>query len=570
MKKMRKFAGLLLAMVMVLSMALPVLAAGENYTITLKYPNAGHTYEAYQIFKGDLVVKDGVEILTHITWGDGVKNAADLGDAAAVAARLATDYTGEDKLTVDDLVEMVTLSDTKTTSTSAYNEEDELYHYTMTGLDAGYYLVKDKDESLDGKHDAYTEYIVQVVGDVEMAPKADYPTLEKKIDENGTLVDSNNAAVGDTVNYVLSSKVPNMVGYEEYIYIVTDTMSAGLTFNNDIVVKVGTQTLTLGDDYTITVTKRKVDGEEVDGGESFAVKILDFLETYKDRAGEEITITFSATINENAVIGVEGNPNGANLIYSNDPTYPKGEPGTPDEDKPHGVTPDDFVITYITGIDVFKVDQNNQKLTGAEFKLEGEKLKKVKVYGQRFVEDEAGTYYKLNDGTYTETAPTDLTKNEYASTTTKYVLEDFEEWVTSGENVEIKGYVDEENGNIRFDGLAAGTYKITEITTPVGYNKLENPILVEIFWEGPSEVVEGNEDAKWSYKYSLDNGKTWTEYNKDGSIKVERVSITVINNKGTTLPETGGMGTTLFYVIGATLAIGAAVVMVTRKRMSAN
>jgi len=563
MKKRGKLASLLLALVMVLSMAMNVSAANNPHTITINNDIAGHVYEAYQVFAGDYYQDEAKkETLSDVTWGSGVDSAAlleelkkDSAYSACTTAESVVDVLGKfenDSAELDKFAEIVG----KHLTTIAGKSTAEKTPYTVNVTGDGYYFVK--DTKVAATDDAYTKYILQVVGDVEINAKSEVPILIKKIDENGTKVDANNGSVGDVVNYVLTSKVPEMDGYEKYFFIAHDTLSKGLTLNynaDDMVgfeIKVGDKILENGKDYTIAVD-----------GQTFKVVFDNFIQ-YKSVAGAEITISYSATINKNAVIGNVGNPNYAYLEYSNNPNVVPGGENEPVEGDVTGITPKDYVITYITGIKIFKQDEEGNKLTGAEFELAGESTNMVHVVGKAFEEDAEGTYYKLTDGTYTETEPTDETVDKYASTEVKYALVDVDKWIETSKDVKANGYVDNE-GYLVFDGLGEGTYTITEIKAPDGYNKLTDSIIVEITWVAPEKVSDGTEKAGWTYKYTIGD----KEYVPDkDALELDRVGIGVVNNKGATLPETGGMGTTIFYVLGTILVIGAAVLMITKKRMS--
>lgn len=555
MKKMRKLASILLALVMAFAMALPVSAANEtSHTITITNEKSGHTYEAYQVFKGD--ISDGK--LTNIEWGACVDGEAVLNDlveleaykdcktAEAVADVLAG--FGDNSTELDAFAEIV---GAHLTTTVAGTSTENASSYTISVNGDGYYLVKDKDASVTGSGDAYTKYILKVVGDVTVEAKAEAPHLEKKIVEGDDRVDANNASVGDTVNYELTSNVPSMDGYDRYYFIIHDTLSDGLTFNNDVAITVGNKQLEKDTDFTVT-----------QNGRSVKIVFNNFIQ-YKNQKDAQIKVSYSATVNENAIIGNTGNPNEVYLEYSNNPNVsPKGEnePGS-DDGKVTGETPKDIVITYITGIELIKVDESGNRLTGAEFEITGDKLNKVKTVKEVFTESTEGTYYKLKDGTYTETAPSDDTSSKYESTETKYVKSEEVEWTTTSESVKAKATVGSD-GVLRFDGLAEGTYTIHEIKAPDGYNLLKEDIEVNITCTEPTTVTAETNEAVW--KYTISGAVTAGETTATDGI----VRITVENKSGATLPSTGGMGTTLFYVIGAILVIGAGILLITKRRMS--
>ena len=382
--------------------------------------------------------------------------------------------------------------------------------------------------------------------------------MEKKIIEGEQKVDANNGSIGDVVNYQLTSKVPNMDGYNKYFFVIHDTLSNGLAFDkSSVVVKIG--------GVTLETTAYEVITTGLNDGCTFEIVLKEFIQ-YKEQAEEDIIITYSAVIDEDAVIGNTGNPNTVHLEYSNNPnvdyTGSTENPDKPATDEVTGETPDDYTITYVTGIELIKVNNEEQRLTGAEFKIEGTKLNKVKVVTETFTEDTTGTYYKLTNGAYTETDPTDDTNQNYVSETVKYKKTETVTWNTETVNVSATATVGED-GVLRFDGLAEGEYTITEIKAPAGYNLLKAPITVVITCEEPEEVSAITDVKVWEYTTT---GAVTTEETvaEDG-----RVHITVENQAGSVLPETGGIGTTIFYIAGAVLVLAAVVLLVTKRRMKA-
>ncbi|MDO5350081.1 MAG: SpaH/EbpB family LPXTG-anchored major pilin [Lachnospiraceae bacterium] len=559
MKQFKKLASLLLALIMVLSMTSTAFAENEpthTITITNEKEKEGHTYEAYQVFAGDISAGK----LTNIEWGSGVDGDevldalkemtespyADCSSAQAVADVLAGFNNNSAQLDAFAAIvgqHLATVAGTSTATASPYE-------ITVTG--DGYYLVKDKDTSLNEGEDAYTKYILEVIKDVTVTAKADVPTIDKKIvvddDEETTTA---NAAVGDTINYKLTSKVPAMDGYEKYFFIVHDTMTKGLTFDEDSVkVEIGETELTEGEDYEVESSNLEATGET-----NIEIIFKNFIAKKNDK-GKDIIITYSAQLNENAVIGVEGNPNKVTLEYSNNPyVKDEGEPDNSDKPtEPTGKTPEKETYTYVTGIELIKIDGSSQaRLAGAEFKITGDKLNKVLVRKDVFTESDEGTYYKLKDGSYTEEAPNGQTEHDdkYESTTTTYVKSVQTEIVTTGSEVTAEAVVGPD-GILRFEGLAAGDYEITEIKAPNGYNLLSDPISVNITWEAPT----GDESKDC----------TWSSDTDDAIIVDGLIQLTVENKTGAQLPSTGGMGTTIFYAAGIILMAGAVFFVIRRKR----
>ena len=333
MKHARKLASLLLALVMVFALTTTAFAEETTYSITINNSTEGHTYEAYQIFTGDLFIKEnGDKVLSNIVWGSGVSEAGKtaLGDAAAKAETLKTE--DDAKAFAKAVAPYLT-----TVAGSANTVTDG--KYVISGLAAGYYLVKDQDGSLTGDSDSYTEYIIQVVGNVTATPKSDVPEVEKKVkDTNETTgettgwQDSADYDIGDSIPFQLKATLAdNVSSYTTYKVVFHDTLSKGLTYNNDAKVYIGgtetngfTVTATVNADGTTTLTVSCDDVKALGAGNSSV-----------------ITVEYTAKLNENAVLGSAGNPNKVYLEYSNNPN--KSESG---ENHETGKTPEDTVIVF--------------------------------------------------------------------------------------------------------------------------------------------------------------------------------------------------------------------------------
>ena len=565
MKTVKRALALVLALTLLLAMSATVFAADDTYTITISGDNvvAGHTYKANQIFKGDLAEKDSKTILSNIEWGSGVngdalltalKADATLGNdfkdcrtAAQVADVLAT--YGSDAEKTQQFAKLAGANLNATVAgTSTWNESGK--NYSISSLAPGYYLVKDKDDSALSS-DAYTRYILQVVHNVTVNAKTDVPTVDKNIKEGDTSVKANDASIGDVINYEVKSAVPDMTGYTKYFFILNDTMSKGLTFNNDVAVTIGGTTLD-ADKYTVAYNT-----DTVSGITTIEIVIKDFINYTK---GDAILVTYSATLNQDASLDpVAGNPNKVQLTYSNNPNVDgKADPQNPDkpgEGAPTGKTPESETKTYVTGIKLTKVDgaDHNKMLTGAKFKIEGNGVKVVLVNKEVYEETSDGAYYMLKNGTYTETAPIGETASNYDSTTTKYKKVTAVTKDTVNTKVNATGYVDEK-GVLTFEGLGEGTYTITEIIAPEGYNLLKAPITVEIKANATFEKCE------WTV--TADNEAVTA----DGAL----YAFLVENKSGAELPSTGGIGTTVFYVLGGLLVVCAGVLLITKRRMNKN
>ena len=452
-------------------------------------------------------------------------------------------------------------------------------NYVISNLTVGYYLVTDEyndADSVGAGAATLSRNILAVVGDVTAAVKSDKPTVEKKI-LNPAPVDANAAGVGDTVAYRITTAVPNYAGYDKYFFVINDTLSAGLTFDGvqNLVVKVGESPLNPDTEYVVYT------GDQADG-HTFQVAFKD-IKHYP--VGNPITVTYTATVNANAVIGNAGNPNTTDLIYSNNPNNSSGgnpsDNPKPGDDIPTGKTPEDKTITYVAEIDLTKYFDTiaaGNELAGAGFTLTGSPSVIVGTGADVFVADDNGTYYKLTDGTYTTTVPhgdilrsdgtvaVNSNEDSYDSTTQKYKLQHVTTYTTSTKDVMMQG-TSGDDGKIVFKGLGAGTYTLTETVTPAGYTTAL-PITVVIDITVPDTISTGTETATFSLGTGTTDGVTLRMEDGATIATAGIYDTSVVDHSGSTLPSTGGIGTTIFYVVGTILVLGAGVVLVTRKRVN--
>lgn len=398
MKLFKKFASFVLAFAMVMAIAMPsVVKAAGNGSITITKAKAGHTFEAYQIFAGDV----SGSTLSNLKWGSGVTSDGQiaLGDAKAKANRLNNSSDAKDFA-----YEVSKYLATAAKETNVFTNGN----YVIDGLAPGYYLVKDKDGTVP-QEQTYTKFILEVVGtDVSAAVKSSVPTSEKKVkDTNDTTgettgwQDSADYDIGDKVPFQLTGNVADdYYQYKgAYQLVFHDTLSDGLTFNaNSVKVYVNdSDTPVSSDQYTIAYPATD--------NHSFDVTINDVKALGAHVS--KVRVEYTAELNENAVIGSLGNPNKMYMEFSNNPNNEQGGE--------KGQTPEDKVIVFTYKVNINKYDSRRVPLVGAAFKLEkvlkdGEK-KLVKEY--TITEDDPDRttfeFTGLDDGEYilTETVTPD-------------------------------------------------------------------------------------------------------------------------------------------------------------------
>ena len=566
----------------------PTVTTGYNITVKAT-KKAEAAFDGYQIFTG----KYEREKLTDIQWGTAIpetsrgtllgelngmdifkvtigettKNLFDgltgTSPAAAVAEAMGM-ITNTDIVDADTAKKMATeLAKVIGKYATVKFDDTNTAANVIGGVPSGYYLIKESTPA--AQDNPITLNLLKVLGgSVTVNTKEDLPTLEKLIDEKGG-VDANTASIGDDVPFILKSKVPDMTGYTKYFFVMNDTLSKGLTYNNDLAIYVSGTQIT-ADKYTVTTG----------GTDNTSIEIVfkDFYTNYKDLNdtdpnNDDIIVKYSAKVNANADMTQTGNTNIANLTYSNNPNE-DAKPDDKNEDKPGpqsptGVTPNQETVTYVTQIDLLKKDNSTpgNPLAGATFKLEGY-LKTVGVSsGKYFVEDAAGTYYRLNDGSYKLVSEfVDGTDKYYESTHKKY--KEVEVSAIPETSKISKEFTTGADGKINFAGLGEGVYTITEIEAPEGYNLPKDPFTVTITANATKE------GCAWDKSLKDDNGiataGAFIQGDKAGN--KSSLPLTVINNPGSTLPSTGGIGTKLFFIFGAVMAIGSGIYLVTKKRMA--
>lgn len=526
MKHLKKIMSLILTAIMVIAMCVPVMAdAATKNTFTIKAPNNGHTYEVYQIFTGTLT-KDAQnnEVLSNIKWGkNGTGKLGETVEDSVIKALEGVNVVGKtdsDKLAViTTYAKLESVNKFGTVSNAA----------ALNDVPAGYYLIKDIDDSLKDQDDAYTKYIVEIVDDVNITPKSDKPSVEKKVYENVKYHgdrdnkeygqgynDTADYTIGDSVPFELIGTVPDMSQYSAYKYTFYDTLSSSFkdVAIEDIHVylaekKDGTASQEITSNFDITYKNHKI-----------TVSTNNLKSIPNVAKGKYIIVKYSAILGVNASVGqgTPGNINEVYLKYSNNPN--QGGEGE------EGKTPEDKVIVFTYELDTKKIDgKTKDALKGVTFKL-----------------------YK-KDGTNKLWAIVDSKSQKITG------------WTSDEETAST--LTSDDKGYFKVIGLDDGTYYLKEVQELSGYNKINDVEVVISADTNNGDSGNGAVTELGSLAVTANGtaGKT--------NVSVGTAEITIANNKGSQLPETGGIGTTIFYVVGVVLMLGAGVLLITKRRMSA-
>jgi len=470
---------LLAALALVLAMAVPAFAEGETGSITVQGAVNGESYSIYKIF--DVTGYDTTtkphKIAYKVTddWASFFEKGKPGAAYVTLDSKKQISGTMLDSSTAPEFAAAAikwakdSTHNIKATESKTANEGG----VTFTGVTNGYYLV---DTSLGALCS-----LDNVTGNTAtISEKNKVPSVEKKVKNGDSYDSSNSAKIGDTVEYKTTITINGSV---EKV-VLHDKMDAGLTFNETSVkVKVGGADVA-ADSYTLKKSAELSDSctFEIEFKDSYIAGL---------KTGTQIEVTYSATLNKNAVIGTTGNKNDTWLKYGNNGS----------------VTSE--TTTYSYSFDLVKTDSDGTLLAGAKFKLYAD-------------QDCTNEIELVADGA-----------NGYRVATTGE---------TGVQYIETKA-----NSALTIKGLkGTTTYYLKEIEAPKGYNELENAFAFNI--------ASANISSNLS-----DTSNKWDEGKSTG--------IHIINNAGTTLPSTGGMGTTVFYVVGGGLMAVAVVLLVTKKRM---
>lgn len=553
MTKSKRIASTAAAVLMAVSMAAATTAmslsasAATSYTLTITDARTGHEYNAYQVFDGD-VSAEAAKSMTNVIWGNGV-NGDDLLTALKADANIGSTFAActSAQDVYNALAEHTDLVDAFAKVVSAnLNETNAAASTTATGgyefanLDGGYYFVKDKTVP---EADAYSKYMLKVVKNTTVSVKADQPKVEKKVYEEDYTNDAgygtgyNDVAdhfIGESVPFKLIGTLPSaeqFAAYDSYYYEFSDTLDAGFKAPaaGDFTVKIGDTVVTEDFDIVIgdlldangkTVTSISIKAKGNDIKKIMTDKGIDF-----STATPKVTVDYKAVLDDDAVIGLNGNENKVDLKFSNNPNA-KGD-GTNNT----GKTPEDKVIVFTYEFDTLKVDSadDTKKLQGAEFTLQ---------------DKASGKFAKVVNGI-------------------------FQGWV---DVAEASTLTTDENGLITIKGMEGGTYIVKETKAPTDYNLPSAPFEITLKatkimsqdWNSTASDALGEFSA--TIANPLPNTSGTATDNAKVSVDGYTATLTIKNTKGAELPETGGIGTKLFYIGGGALVLASAVILISKKR----
>ena len=533
-KVIKKLLAALLAVAMVCAMAIPAFAENSEGDV-----DSHHTYSAFQIFKGDVEgnnIKDFK--ISNVDWGSNIiTNSEDFLAQLKAAERIGGQFEGA--TTAQDVLKVISRwhdSDDDSIAFARFvchylysNDANPTYvvragsnALTIPEAKAGYYLFVDTtDFSKDDSYHSYNSFLLMVTKgnwNVPITPKAEKPTVEKKVYDNpdgtstGGFGSSADHAINEKFQFQLTATLPDSTNraydyYDKYSVIFHDTLSDGITYDKDDELD-SVVIKSNGNTYNITdSSKYTIDTTDLESQNSFVVNI-DVKACAKDAGfdlndGATITVTYTAHLNDKAYVNTAGGS--TSNINKVYLTYSNN----PKDESSIGKTPEStpvYVYTYQLNNTKHQDTEKGPALEGACFRL----------YSDEACTDQSEVQLYQKDGFY-------------------YPIKD----VLGKEAVEMKSAA---NGTFNVKGLDAGTYYLKEITPPDGYSACKViPVTIK------------------------------ADHSRNDQVNLEGSNLTndIVNIKagGITLPSTGGIGTTLFYVVGGGLMVAAIVLLVTKKRM---
>lgn len=547
---MHKVRTSLAALLAVLALAVGVLfsatpaMAAETGTLTVTSSNAafnGKTVDAYKMFDATVATDGSVGYTLVEGWKDffvanaetffgeetTITSSSTLDEVSAAAydyiRSLDAEPTGDNDTDTDLVAFARTARNWAVTNPSAQkitataSQSGNNYVASFGSVDLGYYVLDPQGGSTSTERgsDAMLVAVTNADQTTNVDLKSEYPTVIKTVE--GT--NHASAQIGKEITFTLTSKVPDMTEFEDYKFFFTDELSEGLTFGSITSVKVGSQSLAEDSDgpdfdqnsYSLSHPESDAQKIRVDINNAYAL--------FRDHEGEDITVTYTATVNDNAVEVAVDNPNNAEVNFSTNPDGSGEGSSTPS-----------IVHTYTFGFEVNKVDDESRPLAGAVFELQDADGNAISL-----IKD--GTAYR--PALDSEGGDTQVTTDA--------------------------------TGVLAFKGLAEGTYKLVEVKAPDGYNKLSKPVTITI----KAEYSE-NDGTLTSWSISVDKGDDQPATEVNGTLPTTGEPATpatlpefnVENHKGVELPGTGGMGTIVFTVVGVVAVAGGVAWYASRRRFN--
>lgn len=613
-KRARRAAAFAAAVVMAACAAIPM---GSSFsvsaaTITVTETEANHTFKGYQIFAGSV---DANGTVSGITWGNGIKSAdvssiytelsstgikvneveifKNVSSAAEVADALSKLTSGE-KNAYGDMDKVATIFQKHVDADNAKSFTQGTDGYTLDNAADGYYLIVDEVPGT-GTVTSVSKYLMKVFGENKtentIAPKRDQPQVMKKIKENTKYegaptfknVTTADTGYNDTADYCIGDSVPFKVygslpstlnNYQNgYKYVFHDSLDTQFNAPTAVTVKVGNYYVKAVTDATDKTGYQFVTSTTDSHTFDIAFTDIKSVKLYTDpectqeaaadvkvSATDVVTVSYDAVLNATANIGRPGQKNDVYLEYANDSNW-NGE-GTPTTSE----TPHDNVIAFTYELDLTKVDgaDENKTLAGASFVLE----RTVERKTQYAVLDE---HKKITDWLTTDGDVTVDTTNGTVNTTGTWASVYGKSPVATAPTISTT----ETAGTFNYIGLDDGTYVVREVKAPTGYKiAAEGQAFTFVVSADTTNNQEGTGvDATGSalktlnlYKDSIAEGNLLNTAADDANDMVGKVDTTITNTSSSTLPSTGGIGTTMFYVGGGVLVAGAGVILITKKR----